>query len=79
MDFDFFKKEAIFLVAYEDLSDCFMQLVELWDRSSEEYSNDWYDVDGDYIWGGSYTFEIIVPEKKGDLYFNAESYYMNQI
>lgn len=77
-DFDFFKNTGIFLVAYND-TECFMQLIELWDRSDDGYSNDWYDVDGDYIWGDDYTFEITVPEKKGDLYFNVESYYFNQV
>jgi hypothetical protein len=54
-------------------------MVELWDRADEGYSNDWYDVDGDYIWGDSYVFEVTVPENKGDLYFNVESYYFNQV
>jgi len=78
LDRDFFLKTAIFLVAYKDM-ECFMRVVELWDRSAEGYSNDCYDVDGDYIWGEQYTFEVTVPEKKGDLYFNVESYYFNQI
>lgn len=65
-------------MAYNDI-DCFRLLAELWDRADEGYSNDWYDIDGDYIWGEDYTFEITVPEKKGDLYFNVESYYFNQV
>ena len=56
-----------------------MSIAEIQDRSSSGYSNDWYDVDGDYIWGESYVFEVTVPEKKGDLHFNVESYYVGQV
>lgn len=56
-----------------------MNYDEVMDRSSEGYSNDWYDVDGDYIWGQSYIFTVTIPEKKGDLYFDVETYYYNQI
>mgnify|MGYP006139783345 CR=1 FL=1 len=64
-------------MGYDDLNGCFAHLIESWDRSGEGYSNDWYDVDGDYIWGESYIFEVTVPEKKGDLYFDVESYYFS--
>lgn len=51
----------------------------LLDRSAQGYSNDWYDVDGDYMWGEDYIFELTVPDKKGDLHFDLETYYYNQI
>lgn len=70
---------GIFFVGHEYYMSCFSSTDESWDRSAEGYSNDWYDVDDDDMWGGDYEFHVTVPAKSGDLYFMVETYAYGQV
>jgi hypothetical protein len=43
----------------------------------EGYTNNWYDQEFD--WGDAKEVHVTIPEKKGDLYFNVETYYPSMI
>ena len=42
------------------------------------YSNDWYDVDGDYD-GSTKNFSVQVPKNEGDLFISVIPYYRNMV
>lgn len=70
---------GIFFMGHDKFFTCFSSTDESWDRSAEGYSNDWFDIDDDDMWGAEYEFHVTVPAKSGDLYFLMETYYYGQV
>ena len=67
----------IFTKENEDKRSCFGDFQIAHDRSAEGYSNDWYDED--LVYKSTYSYQAVVPERNGDLYFSTDGYYIDMI
>ena len=65
-------EDGIFIVDKDQFIEIFKYVYVAHNRENEGYDGNWYDVEeGD----DKNTFYTIIPEKNGDLYFTAETYY----
>ena len=61
----------------DDFVECFEEIQQAQDLSSDGYKNSWYDVDDDPVEGMPREFTIEIPEEGSDIYISVESYYSN--
>lgn len=70
--------DGIFFVDKTEFTGCFDEYQIAHYRHTENYYDNWYDVDDGASWFED-DYSMISHEKKGDLYFTLESYYYGMI
>ena len=58
--------------------DCFADFNIGHNRKLEGYTTSWYDIE-DEVDNYRFNFKLDIPEKSGEFYIVAESYYLNQV
>ena len=69
---------GLFMLDSSELSTCLMEYTIAHYRGWDGYFPSWYDYEG-ATEGETKSFEVTVPEVKGDLYFMVDTYYSGSI